>query len=224
MDLSPTLQSQIAQIGARCGAQKIVLFGSRARGDNHPRSDIDLAIYGMPEKNQSSFYFAIEEELQTLLKFDLVHITQYTSPALLQNIQKDGVVLMETYSEKLKNFERALGRLQESITEYDQTHSDTVRDGVIQRFEFTCELSWKTTREFLLNQGYSEINSPKAVMREAYSYGLIQDDHEWIHLLTDRNLTAHLYDERTAAEIYDRIVSHHVGCFSKLLEKLKDNS
>ena len=129
---------------------------------------------------------------------------------------------MESYSEKLKNFEKALTRLQESIEEYNQTHSDTVRDGVIQRFEFTCELSWKTTREFLLDQGYSEINSPKAVMREAYSYGLIKDDQEWIHLLNDRNLTAHLYDEKAAAEIYHRIVSHHVGCFAQLLEQLKN--
>ena len=95
MDLSPALQKQIAQLGARYGATKIVLFGYRARGDNHTRSDIDLAIYGMPERQQASFYFAVEEELQTLLKFDLVHITQHTSPALLQNIQKDGVTLYE---------------------------------------------------------------------------------------------------------------------------------
>lgn len=95
MDLSPALQSQIAQLGARYGATKIVLFGSRARGDNHPRSDIDLAIYGIPENQQASFYFAVEEELQTLLKFYLVHITQHTGPALLQNIQKDGVTLYE---------------------------------------------------------------------------------------------------------------------------------
>ena len=95
MDLSPSLQSQIAQLGSRYGAKTIVLFGSRSRGDNHPRSDIDLAIYGMPEKQQASFYFAVEEELQTLLKFDLVHITEHTSPALLENIKKDGVTLYE---------------------------------------------------------------------------------------------------------------------------------
>lgn len=224
MDLSPDLQQQIAQLGSRYGAQKIVLFGSRARGDNHPRSDIDLAIYGMPTSQQAPFYFAVEEDLPTLLKFDLVHITQDTSPALLRNIEKDGVTLMETYSEKLKNFERALLRLQEAIAEYDQTHSDTVRDGAIQRFEFTCELSWKTAREFLIDQGYSEINSPKAVMREAYAFGLIQNDKEWIGLLTDRNLTAHLYDEKAAAEIYDRITSHHVGCFVQLLSELKKQS
>ena len=124
---------------------------------------------------------------------------------------------------KRDNFVNAAHRLAEAVTDYRNIRNDTVRDGMIQRFEFTCELSWKTTREFLLDQGYSEINSPKAVMREAYSYGLIKDDQEWIHLLNDRNLTAHLYDEKAAAEIYHRIVSHHVGCFSQLLEQLKNN-
>ena len=58
-----------------------------------------------------------------------MHITANTSLALLDNIRKDGVTIMESYSEKLKNFEKALTRLQESIEEYNQTHSDTVRDG-----------------------------------------------------------------------------------------------
>ena len=73
MDLSPTLQSQIAQLGARYGAQKIVLFGSRARGDNHPRSDIDLAIYGMPEKQQASFYFEQYQRKGERLEFLRLH-------------------------------------------------------------------------------------------------------------------------------------------------------
>ena len=94
MDLSPTLQSQIAQLGARYGATKIVLFGSRARGDNHPRSDIDLAIYGMPEENQVRFWCDIDD-LPTLLKCDLVHVTAYTNAELIKNIEKDGVVLYE---------------------------------------------------------------------------------------------------------------------------------
>ena len=67
---------------------------SRARGDHKERSDIDLAIYGISEKDQSSFWSDIDD-LPTLLEFDLVHITPDTSPELIQNIEKDGVILYE---------------------------------------------------------------------------------------------------------------------------------
>ena len=67
------LYHQLADLAAKYGAQKLVLFGSRARGDNTPRSDIDLAVYGMPKQNQSLFW-SDADDLATLLKLDIVHI------------------------------------------------------------------------------------------------------------------------------------------------------
>ena len=46
---------QLAELARRHGAQRLVLFGSRARGDNKERSDIDLAVYGMPQKKRAAF-------------------------------------------------------------------------------------------------------------------------------------------------------------------------
>lgn len=86
------LYSQLAALAKRYGAKRLVLFGSRARGDNRYNSDIDLAVYGMPEHNRGSFWFDCEE-LPTLLKFDIVHITDGMNPAFLANIEKDGVTL-----------------------------------------------------------------------------------------------------------------------------------
>ena len=88
------LYKSISLIGQKYAADKIVLFGSRARGDNNERSDIDLAIYGMPEDNRSLFWIELEE-LPTLLKFDIVHINGNTDSALVENIEKDGVVIYE---------------------------------------------------------------------------------------------------------------------------------
>lgn len=86
------LYARLADLAARYGAQRLVLYGSRARGDFQPRSDIDLAVYGMPEKQRGGF--AMEaEELPTLLKLDIVHISPNMDPAFLENIEKDGVVL-----------------------------------------------------------------------------------------------------------------------------------
>lgn len=86
------LYSQLAALARRYGAKRLVLFGSRARGDNRYNSDIDLAVYGMPEGSRSNFWMDCEE-LPTLLKFDIVHITDGMNPAFLANIKKDGVTL-----------------------------------------------------------------------------------------------------------------------------------
>ena len=86
------IYQQLAELARRYGAQRLVLFGSRARGDFHERSDIDLAVYGMPEKNQASFWLEAEE-LPTLLKLDIVHVLPDMEPKFLRNIEKDGVTL-----------------------------------------------------------------------------------------------------------------------------------
>jgi predicted nucleotidyltransferase len=86
------LYRQLAQLAAQYGAERLVLFGSRARGDARYNSDIDLAVYGMPQQNQGTFYWEADE-LPTLLKFDLVHIHPEMDPAFLANIEKDGIIL-----------------------------------------------------------------------------------------------------------------------------------
>ena len=86
------LYSSLAALAKKHGAQRLVLFGSRARGDAHERSDVDLAVYGMPVGEWAPFFLAAEE-LPTLLKFDIVHISPDMNAAFLKNIEKDGVTL-----------------------------------------------------------------------------------------------------------------------------------
>lgn len=93
------LYNQIAEIGKKYNAAKIVLFGSRARGDHRERSDIDLAIYGVGERDQSAFADDIDH-LPTLLDFDLVFVTVKTDARLLADIERDGKVIMDKFTEK----------------------------------------------------------------------------------------------------------------------------
>ena len=80
----------------------------------------------------------------------------------------------------------------------------------------------KTMREYLLDQGFSDINSPKAVIKQAYAFGMIQDQQAWLDLQNDRNLTSHVYDEETAKVIFERIENQHLARFDEVLAYMKD--
>lgn len=213
------LYQQLTALARRYGAKKLVLFGSRARGDNTSRSDVDLAVYGMPEANRARFALDAEE-LPTLLRLDIVHIRPGMDERFLTNIEKDGVILMGEFREKYAKLQDAVLRLKEALAEYEATPTSTVRDGAIQRFEFCTELAWKTLREYLLDQGYTEINSPKATIRRGFEEGAVADE-AWLALLDDRNLTSHVYDDETAARIFEKIRGKYLALFDSLISYLR---
>ena len=217
--LSDSLIDQIISISQHYEVGKLVLFGSRARGDFRFNSDIDLATYGLHPRNEMAFLSALDD-LPTLLKCDMIAIRRDTDQALLKEIEKDGVVLMERVEHKQQQFAQAIQRLKEAIEESQHNTSTVVRDGVIQRFEFTTELAWKTCREKLLDNGYVNIDSPKATMRQAYAAGMIDDEKAWVELLQARNFSSHMYSEEQASQIFARIIQIYVSLFEELLKAL----
>ena len=82
----------LPSLARECGLDRVVLFGSRARGDNRERSDIDLAVSG---GNFPAFALDVDEETDTLLKYDFVNLDAAVQPELLAEIQKDGRILYE---------------------------------------------------------------------------------------------------------------------------------
>ena len=85
--------AQLRDLARAYGAEKLVLFGSRARRTHGERSDVDLAVYGCP--HFCDFSFAVDEEVDTLLSFDFIHMDETVSPALAAEIERDGVILYE---------------------------------------------------------------------------------------------------------------------------------
>lgn len=84
---------QIAAMAQQFDAERVVLFGSRARGTNGARSDIDLAIYGCSSFDR--LQDALQEELWSLLTLDIIDMRKDVSEMLREEIERDGVVLYE---------------------------------------------------------------------------------------------------------------------------------
>lgn len=89
--ISPLVLEEIRTAAKQNGLAKVILFGSRARGDYKKTSDIDLAISG----GNTALFAAEMEETSTLLSFDIVDMDKPVQEELLQSIAKEGCVLYE---------------------------------------------------------------------------------------------------------------------------------
>lgn len=104
------------------------------------------------------------------------------------------------------NYNRALAKLREGI---NSAKTELNRDGVLQRFEFTFELFWKTMRLIIHYEGF-ECRSPRSCIKEAFKHGYIDDGEIYLDMLDDRNRTSHVYDEQTSLEIYERVEQQYM--------------
>ena len=120
---------------------------------------------------------------------------------------------MRSVEFKYINLKKAYLRLKEVSDMYDGKN-DIIRDSLIQRFEFTYELTHKTLKEFMKYLGVTLENSfPRT--------NLISDDQVWINLLEDRNCTSHIYNENLADEVARRIVDKYVDAIGELVNNLE---
>lgn len=118
---------------------------------------------------------------------------------------------------KLRDLELAVKSLRDGLS---KAKDDLDRDGLIQRFEFTFELLWKTIQEYTKYKGI-ETASPRDAFRVAGDLKLIDDPNIWFDFLKDRNLTTHLYSEGEAIKIASRI-PNFVTETEKLISRIKD--
>ena len=93
VDLPERVNVDLRKIASQYDVAKIVLFGSRARGDNQAKSDVDIAVYGCSDF--TNFYFDVEEKVWTLLTFDIVNMDNDVSEELKREIKRDGVIIYE---------------------------------------------------------------------------------------------------------------------------------
>ena len=83
---------EICQLAEKYGLKKVLLFGSRARGDFQRASDIDLAVLG---GDVLHFALDVDEETQTLLEYDIIDLEKPIQEELIEAIQGEGILLYE---------------------------------------------------------------------------------------------------------------------------------
>ncbi len=118
------------------------------------------------------------------------------------------------------NFRKTLEELESFLNLPIQNDRDVA--GIIRAFEFTFEQSWKSIQKIAGSQGVT-IGSPKSAFSYALQNGWIlpAEEHLWLQLLKDRNLTSHTYQESLAQEVLKRIQNNYAGMFRGLLEHLE---
>lgn len=92
IQLSENLLQELTRLGRQFSLDRIILFGSRARGTGTERSDVDIAVTG---GDIDGFYWEVKENFPSLLLFDIVDLDAGITPALQQELEKDGVTIYE---------------------------------------------------------------------------------------------------------------------------------
>ncbi len=98
------------------------------------------------------------------------------------------------WRQRFENFDKVYEQFYSAISDFDNLN-DLEKEGLIQRFEYTFELAWKTLKDYLESQEVVA-KFPREVIKEAFHYEIIEDGEIWMDMLEKRNILAHTYDEK----------------------------
>jgi nucleotidyltransferase substrate binding protein (TIGR01987 family) len=118
------------------------------------------------------------------------------------------------WQQRLSNYNKVMGHLEMALA---IENPDLVQKaGIIQLFEMSFELAWKLLKDFLEEQGFQDVKSPRAVLKKGFEVGLIAHGHVWMQCLEDRNLTTHTYDEDKATAMESLIATKYFPILQEL--------
>lgn len=100
------------------------------------------------------------------------------------------------FEQRFQNYQAMLVELRTALAQTE--YSNLERAGLIQLFEVSFELAWKSLKDLLEYEGF-EMQSPRAVIKQAFAAGLLHDADIWLEALQGRNLFTHTYDSTLAA-------------------------
>lgn len=135
--------------------------------------------------------------------------------------------------QRFSNYNKALKKLTEAVAfvknKIDEDFANTeeildeiLKEGLIQRFEYTHELAWNVMKDFLSEVGEIKIYGSKDATREAFTAELIENGDVWMEMIKSRNKTSHTYNETTADEIFAKILYEYHSEFIRFQQKMEE--
>lgn len=140
------------------------------------------------------------------------------------------------WEQRFSNFNKALDKLDQAVKKIrvdyavdddgnvaeDEFLDDIIKEGLIQRFEYTHELAWKVMKDFLEDVGEVKMYGSKDATKEAFAAELIEDGDVWMEMIISRNMTSHTYNEETADEIFNNIMDEYHKAFIEFRDTMEE--
>ena len=129
------------------------------------------------------------------------------------------------WKQRFQNFDRGFVLLREALESGPSALSALEKEGVIQRFEYTFELAWKTIKDFLEAGGLviSPI-TPRQVIKDAFAAKVLADGQAWIDMLDHRSLLSHTYDFSVFEKAVEAIHVRYLPAMDSLHEYLVEQA
>ncbi|WBA17163.1 HI0074 family nucleotidyltransferase substrate-binding subunit [Salinivibrio kushneri] len=130
---------------------------------------------------------------------------------------------LERWQLRLQNLIKAQRRLENACGQ--ESYNELELAGLVQTFEFTFELMWKTLKDLLSYEGF-DVASPRSVIRTAFEANHLSSDQceTLLDALVKRNLLSHTYDEKNALEAQRLIVKHYAPVIAEIMRYLENKS
>ena len=137
------------------------------------------------------------------------------------------------WEQRFSNYIKAVDKLSQSVKYIqenfneeesldDEILDEMIKEGLIQRFEYTHELAWNVMKDYAEYQGNPNIGGSRDASREAFQLKLVTNGHIWMDMITSRNKTSHTYNEETAQEIYSKILKEYYPAFIEFKNTMEE--
>ena len=129
------------------------------------------------------------------------------------------------WKQRFQNFDRAFVLLRDALEKGPGALNQLEKEGVVQRFEYSFELAWKTVKDYLEESGIVfPTVTPRQVLKDGFAAKVIADGQVWIDMLDHRNLLSHSYSLASFEKAVEAIAARYLPAMATLHEFLQRES